>query len=59
MEPPTRDRARTVPICIDCGAEAIKGGDIVPDDETVRRWAFCAFGDGWRWCKTRDRFVRS
>jgi hypothetical protein len=49
----------TKPRCQECLGDAEKGGEIVPDEEPVRRrWGFCAFGDGWSWCNTFQRFKR-
>jgi len=53
------DDAPTRPVCQECLGEAEKGGNIVPDEESVRRrWGFCAFGDGWSWCFKAKRFKR-
>lgn len=54
------DEADTVPMCISCGGETIRGGPIVPDEAMVRnRWTWCAFGSGWSWCYAARRFTRA
>jgi hypothetical protein len=53
--------AYTVARCTEagCGKEAIKGGPIVPDEQMCRdQWPWCAFGEGWRWCCTKQALKR-
>lgn len=59
MDPPSRERTKTVPRCQECLGEAEVGGPIVPKEDVARAWPWCAFGDGWRWCATFERFKQN